>query len=81
MAEYSQHTSAEQTPIPCVTWIKTKREGGVKSVYSCAFKPERLDLSCKANKCRDAGTVDLGELTTHETLPCFDLGDAGSNVK
>ncbi len=50
----------------------------MKSVYSCAFKPERLDLSCKANKCRDAGTVDLGELTTHETLPCFDLGDAGS---
>ncbi len=37
-----------------------------------------LGLSCKANKCSDAGTGDLGVLTTHETSPWLLLGDAGS---
>ncbi len=29
----------------------------------------QFGLSCKATKCSDAGTGDLGVLTTHETLP------------
>ncbi len=29
----------------------------------------QLSLSCKATKCSDAGTGDLGVVTTHETLP------------
>ncbi len=29
----------------------------------------QLGLSCKANKCIDTGTGDLGVLTTHETSP------------
>ncbi len=29
----------------------------------------QLGLSCKASKCTDAGTRDLGVLTTHETSP------------
>ncbi len=52
-----------------VTWIKTTREG-VKSGYSGDLKPDRLGLSCKTNKCSDAGTGDLGVLTTHGTLLC-----------
>ncbi len=60
-----------------VTWIKTKREG-VKSGCSGALKPDMLGLSCKANKCSDAGTGDLGALTTHVTSPWFTLGDGGS---
>ncbi len=51
-----------------VTWVKTKREG-VKSGHSGAFKPDKLGLSCKANKCSDAGTGDLGVLLTHEISP------------
>ncbi len=43
-----------------------------------ALKLDRLGLSCKASKCSDAGTGDLGVLTTHETSPCFSLGDDGS---
>ncbi len=39
-----------------------------------------LGLSCKANICSDAGTGDLGVLTTHETSPCFSLSDAGSSI-
>ncbi len=50
----------------------------MKSGRSGALKPGRLGLSCKANKCSDAGTGDLGMLTTHETAPWFPLGDAGS---
>ncbi len=57
-----------------VTWIKTKRED-VKSGRSGALKPDRLGLSCKANKCSDTGTGDLGVLTTHETLPCLGGAD------
>ncbi len=37
------------------------------SLRSGALKRERLGLSCKANKCSDAGTGDLGVLPTHET--------------
>ncbi len=59
-----------------VTWIKTNR-GGVKSGYSSALKLDRFDLTCKANKCSDAGTRDLRVLITNETSPCFSLGDAG----
>ncbi len=32
---------------------------GVKSGRSGALKPDRLGLSCKANKCSDAGAGDL----------------------
>ncbi len=73
------YTSADQTPIPCVPWIKTKRER-VKNGCSGALKPDRLVLSGKANKCGDAGTGDLGVLATHETS-WFSLGDAGLKYK
>ncbi len=76
-----QHTSARQTPLRPrhrVTWIKTKKGGSMKNGCFSALKPERLGLSCKANKCRDAGIGDLGVLTTHEASPCLSLGDAGS---
>ncbi len=65
----SQHTSDDQTPTPCVrvTLIKTKRKGlCVKSGRSSALKPGKLNL---ATKCSDAGTGDLGVLTTHEASP------------
>ncbi len=39
----------------------------MKSPRSGAIKPGELGLSCKANKCNDAGTGDLGVLPTHET--------------
>ncbi len=48
----------------------------MKSGRSGAHKPDKLGLSCNANKCSDAGTGDLGVLRTHGTSPC--LGDAGS---
>ncbi len=50
----------------------------MKSGCSGDLKPDKLGLSCKANNCIDAGTGDLGVLTTHEILSCFSLGDAGS---
>ncbi len=50
----------------------------MKSECSGAPKPDRLGLSCKANKCSDARTGDLGVLTAHETSTCFSLGDVGS---
>ncbi len=75
-----QHTSVDQTPIPCVPWIKTKRED-VKSGSSGALKPDRLGLSCKANKSSDAGAGDLGGLPTHETSPCFSIGGTTSKSK
>ncbi len=50
----------------------------MKGGRSGVLKPDRLGLSCKVNKCSDAGTGNLGVLTTHETSPCFSLGDAGS---
>ncbi len=40
----------------------------MKSGGSGALKPDRLGLSCKVNRRRDAGTGDLGVLTTHESL-------------
>ncbi len=58
--------------------LDKNQQEGVKNGRSGAIKPDRLDLSCKANKCSDAGTGDLGVLTTHETSPWFSLGDAGS---
>ncbi len=39
----------------------------MKSGRSGALKPDRLGLSCRATKCSDAGTGDLGMLTAHET--------------
>ncbi len=51
----------------------------MKSGCSGALKPDWLSLSCKANKCSDAGTGDPGVLTTHKTSPCFSLGDAASS--
>ncbi len=66
---YSQHTSADQTPIPWVPvaspGLKTEREG-VKSGRSDVYNLRNLGLSYKANKCSDTGTGDLGVLTTHE---------------
>ncbi len=41
----------------------------MKSGRSGALKPDRLGLSCKANKYSDAGTGGLGVLTTHEISP------------
>ncbi len=49
----------------------------MKSGYSGALKPNRLGLSCRANKGSDAGTGDIGVLTTHEIAPRFSLDDAG----
>ncbi len=43
----------------------------MKSGCSGALKSDRLGLSCKANKCSNAGTGDLGVLTTHETSKWF----------
>ncbi len=40
----------------------------MKSGHSGTLKPGKLGLSCKNNKCGDAGAGDLGVLTTHETL-------------
>ncbi len=56
----SQHTSADQTPIPCVP---VAQKEGVKSGYSGALKPGLLGLSCKANKCSNVGIGDLGALS------------------
>ncbi len=39
----------------------------MKSLHSGALKRERLGLSCKANKCSDAGTGGLGVLLIYET--------------
>ncbi len=55
--------------------------GLVKSGRSGAHKLDMLGLSCKANKCSDAGTGDLGVLTIHEASPWFSLGDAGSSTR
>ncbi len=37
----------------------------MKSGRCSAHKPGKLGLSCKANKCSDAGTGDLEVLTAH----------------
>ncbi len=47
------------------TWMKTNR------IVSGGQKTDKVGLSCKANNCIDAGTGNLGVLTTHETLPCL----------
>ncbi len=39
----------------------------MKSERSGALKPDKLDLSCKANKCSHAETGDLSVHYTHET--------------
>ncbi len=68
----NQRTSANPTPIPCVSvaspGLRSKGSG-----RSGTLKPDRLGLICS-----DAGTEDLGVLTTHETSPCFSLGVDGS---
>ncbi len=51
-----------------VTWINTKKEG-VKSGSYDVLKLSRLALTCKSNKYNEAGTGDLGVLTTNETSP------------
>ncbi len=51
----------------------------MKSGRSGALKPSRRGLSCKANNISDAGTGDLGVLTTHETSQWLCPGEAGSN--
>ncbi len=37
-------------------------------------------MNFKANKCSDAGTGELGVLTTHETSPWLSLGDASPSI-
>ncbi len=64
----NQHTSADQTEIPCVPWIKAQGED-VNSGRPGAHKPDKIGLSCKANKCSDAGTGDLGVLSIREISP------------
>ncbi len=41
----------------------------MRNENSGVLKSGRLCLSYKANKCSDAGTRDLGVLTTHGTTP------------
>ncbi len=74
----SQHTSADQTPIPCVPvaspGLKPKggRGGGVceeRTLRRSQTGQAQLGLSCKASKCSDAGTGDLSVLPAHETSP------------
>ncbi len=70
--------------MPCVfvtdsPGLEPKGERGVESECSGCLKPGRLGLSCKANKCSDYGTGNLGVLNAHEKSPWFSLGDAGSN--
>ncbi len=45
----------------------------MKSKCYGALKPDRLGLSCKANNCSDAGTVDPGVPTTDGAAPWFPL--------
>ncbi len=49
-----------------LTWIKTKRES-VKSGYFRVLSPNRIDLSCKTNKCSVAGTGNIAVLTFRDT--------------
>ncbi len=39
----------------------------MRSLRSGALKTGKLGVSCKVNKCSDAGAVDLGVLPNHET--------------
>ncbi len=64
-----------------VTWIKTKRQGVVceeRTLRRSQAGRAYLGSSYKATKCNDTGTGDLSVLNTHETSPCFSLGDAGA---
>ncbi len=56
-----------------VTWIQTKKGGGVKSGCSDALKQGKLGLICKPNKCSDAGAGDLSVLTTTKHRSVFPL--------
>ncbi len=58
------------------THLPNQKGGCVKSGSAGALKSDRPGLSCKANKCIDNGTGDLGVLATRETSPWFSLGDA-----
>ncbi len=51
----------------------------MKNGYCGALKSGKIGSSCKANKCSDAGTGDLGVLPTHEASLWFSFGDAGSS--
>ncbi len=56
---YSQHTSAEQTPIklrPPSDHLDLKKIGLCQEWAFCALKQGRFDFSCKSNKWSDAGT-------------------------
>ncbi len=57
--------------------VKTERQG-VKSGHSSAHKPGKYGLSCKANKCSNAGTGNLGWLLTQEASS-MKIGNAGEN--
>ncbi len=61
----SQHWSADQTLIPCVSSRHLD-----SNKIKCMWRPCKLGLSCKANKCSYAGVGDLGVLPTHESSPC-----------
>ncbi len=63
----------------CVTWIKTKTEG-VKSECSGGLKLSKPVLSCKDNKCSDAGAGDLSVLTSYETYHCGNVGSTRVKV-
>ncbi len=56
------------TPVASLGF-KPKGRVCVKSGCSGALKPVKLGLSCKDNKCCDAGTGDLNVLPTHDTSP------------
>ncbi len=67
------NASVVSTPLPikllslASPGFKKEREGVyVKSGRSGALKPDRLGLTCKVNKCSNAGTGDLSVPTTHE---------------
>ncbi len=57
--------------------ISTPLWEGVKSGRSGAHKPDKLGMSCKANKYSHAGTGDLCVLPTQETSS-LKIDDAGS---
>ncbi len=77
----NQHTSADQTPITCVpvAWAGLKPKGRVWRAGAPALSNRTgLARAAKPKHCSDAGTGDLGVLTTHERSPWFALGDSGS---
>ncbi len=50
--------------------FEPKGRGHVKSVRSTPLKPDRLSLSCKADKCSNTGAEGLSMLPTHDASPC-----------